>query len=127
MGARKRLGDLLIEEGLIDEQQLGSALGSQRQWGGRLGTVLVKHGFITEQQLIEFLSRRMGIPPVDFATVEIDRRALSALPEALARQHNVVPVAVRADGSKERLLLANSILVNVGYFRRRKKIYHLNI
>ena len=49
--ARIRLGDLLLQAGLIDEMQLQSAVARQRQWGGKLGDVLVTNGFIDEMML----------------------------------------------------------------------------
>ena len=45
---KKKLGELLIEAGLIDEMQLKSALSYQKEWGGRLGAVLIRKGFVQE-------------------------------------------------------------------------------
>lgn len=48
-----RLGEALLKAGLLDNFQLQSALGRQRQWGGRLGTALIELGFIDEGTLIK--------------------------------------------------------------------------
>jgi len=57
-----RLGELLIQSGVIDQPQLEKAIGVQRQEGGRLGEVLIKMGILKEEQLITTLSKQLGIP-----------------------------------------------------------------
>jgi MSHA biogenesis protein MshE len=56
MPPRKRLGQLLTELGVIDEHQLQSALGHQKQWGGKLGAILVQKGFCSEDQMVSATS-----------------------------------------------------------------------
>ena len=60
----RRLGDLLVAEGLITDAQLKQALGDQKGKTDKLGSILVKLNFITEEQLIGFLSRQYGIPSI---------------------------------------------------------------
>lgn len=62
--ARIRLGDLLLQAGLIDEMQLQSAVARQRQWGGKLGDILVNNGFIDEMMLWRGLSKLLSVPLV---------------------------------------------------------------
>ena len=55
MTERKRLGEMLVEAGMIDNMQLQSALGHQKQWGGKLGDILLEMDFISEHVLADFL------------------------------------------------------------------------
>src|SRR5881409_3438531 len=68
----RRLGDLLVADGLLTPAQLQKALGAQRGSTEKLGSVLIKLGFINEEQLIGFLSRQYGVPSITLAQLEID-------------------------------------------------------
>lgn len=83
---KKRLGDLLVEEQLISEAQLGSALQEQRQLGLKLGATLIHLGYISEDQLLTFLSRQLDIGIVDLLKVKIDHNAVQLIPEVHARR-----------------------------------------
>lgn len=102
---KKRLGEILLERGLIDVDQLNSALAHQRQWGMRLGTALVAKGFIAEGMLTRVLSESLGIPMVDLARVVVDQRALQVVPRRLAEQYDVFPIALREQPNGRRMLL----------------------
>jgi type IV pilus assembly protein PilB len=91
-GAHK-LGDLLIEAGKIDRNQLQQALEQQKVDGGRLGTQLVHLGYIDEDELVEFLSERYGVPPVDLKSLEIDETILGLISADVARKYTILPVA----------------------------------
>src|SRR5205814_1550652 len=65
MPPRKRLGQLLTELKVIDEAQLQSALGHQKQWGGKIGAILVEKGFCSEDQLVGAVGPRL--PPLRVA------------------------------------------------------------
>jgi type IV pilus assembly protein PilB len=69
--AYKRLGDLLISAGLINEQQLEQALELQSTTKQRLGTVLIENGMITEKQFINALEMQLGIEFADLSKVTI--------------------------------------------------------
>ncbi|HXH83107.1 MAG TPA: type IV-A pilus assembly ATPase PilB [Candidatus Tectomicrobia bacterium] len=88
----RRLGDLLVAEGLVTEEQLRQALGEQRGTPDKLGSVLVRLGFVSEQQLIGFLSRQYGIPSINLGNVEVDAEALKLVPAAIAKKHDVLPL-----------------------------------
>ncbi len=83
---RKRLGDLLVEEGIISEQQVEQALVAQRQTGLKLGDTLIHLGFLTEQQMLEFLSQQLAVPLIDLSRAEVDAEAVPLLPEVHARR-----------------------------------------
>jgi hypothetical protein len=102
---KKRLGEILLERGLIDVDQLNVALGHQRQWGMRLGTALVAKGFIAEGVLTRVLAESLGIPMVDLARVAVDPKALQLVPRRIAEQYDVFPISLRDQGKGRRLLL----------------------
>lgn len=90
----RRLGDRLLEAGLIRRAQLDLALARQQAAvGGRrpLGRLLVELGFVAERDLARILSLHLGMPVAPFALGEADTRAVGALPPDLCRRHRVVP------------------------------------
>lgn len=91
-GQKKKLGDLLLEAGLITQEQLVKALDIQRQSGDRLGNILVKQGFITERQMFEVLEFQLGIPYLDLDRTFLDLNVVRMIPVQVARAHNVIPV-----------------------------------
>ena len=93
--AYKRLGDLLLDIGLIDQAQLDQALSIQSKNKKRLGDVLIENGFITERQLIEALELQLGVEFIDLSKAVIPPEMAQVLSRNIAKKHSVVPV--RAD------------------------------
>lgn len=98
----KRLGDMLLELGLITQDQLKEALEFQSKEKERLGTILIKHNFITEGQLIDALRMQLGIDYIDLTKIDIAPEMSRYVPKNLAKRMNVVPVRI----SKDQLFLA---------------------
>lgn len=92
-GARRRLGDLLIEAGLLTEQQLKVALNEQRKWGGRLGRTVVELGFVTETAISQVLANQLDLPSIDLDTHELPVAAPTWLRLDLCERYGVFPVA----------------------------------
>lgn len=111
--ARKRLGQLLMERGLIDADQLNSALAYHRQWGMRLGAALVARGFIAEGTLTRVLSESLQIPMVDLAKVDVDSKALALLKASTCEQNQIFPIAIKSHKGRHTLLLAMADPLNV--------------
>jgi type IV pilus assembly protein PilB len=88
----RRLGDLLVAEGLITADQLRQALGEQKGKADKLGSVLVRQGSLTEEQLIGFLSRQYGIPSITLLNMDIDPDTLRLVPVHIAKKYEVLPV-----------------------------------
>ena len=93
----KRLGEMLVDVGVITEEQLGKALAMQKGSGKRLGTVLVDEHFITETQLIETLRMQLGIDFIDLNKAKIDPSMVNLVPKAIAKKERVVPVKLDRD------------------------------
>jgi hypothetical protein len=81
----RRLGDLLVAEGLVKEEQLRQALSEQKGKTDKLGSILVRLGFISEEQLIGFLSRQYGIPSITLTNLDIDGETLRLVPSTSRR------------------------------------------
>ncbi|HCE2833506.1 TPA: type II/IV secretion system protein [Vibrio parahaemolyticus] len=94
---RKRLGDLLVEEGIVSEDQIQQALSAQRSTGQKLGDALTDLGFITEKQMLEFLSQQLGLPLIDLGRAPVDADAVQILPEVHARRLRAMVVARNGD------------------------------
>ncbi|CAN5171322.1 type IV-A pilus assembly ATPase PilB [soil metagenome] len=87
-----RIGDLLLREGLITQEQLDRALREVREHGTRLGYNLIKLGFIKETDLTRMLGRQYRIPAVDLARFAVDPRIAKLIPGELALKHQVMPI-----------------------------------
>ncbi|MFH4895593.1 GspE/PulE family protein [Vibrio sp. Y42_MX_L11] len=94
---RKRLGDLLVEEGIVSEEQIQQALNAQRSTGQKLGDALIDLGFITEKQMLDFLSQQLGLPLIDLGRAPVDAEAVQILPEVHARRLRAMVVARNGD------------------------------
>ena len=96
-----RLGDILVQAGLIDELQLHTALAEQQQWGNRLGVALVKLGMIDEQELLQALSQKLGAPAVRLQGKRIDPAVLALVPRDLAERHACLPLFTKQEAGVE--------------------------
>ena len=89
--ARRKLGELLVEAGVIDEMQLQSALGEQKKWGGPLGQTLIELGFVSENALVRALSEQLNIPAVDLQAVSVSAEALQRLDHDFCLTYSCLP------------------------------------
>ncbi|MEZ4366291.1 MAG: hypothetical protein R2939_08370 [Kofleriaceae bacterium] len=91
--ARKRLGEMLIEAGVIDEPSLRAALAEQKRWGGTLGRALVELRLIDENTLVATLSAQLNFPSVDLDAIQIPDAVVALVPGDLCEHHSIVPFA----------------------------------
>ncbi|SJZ86373.1 GspE/PulE family protein [Selenihalanaerobacter shriftii] len=95
---KKRLGDILVEVGLITKEELNKALDKQRGSGEkRLGQVLKDMGLVTEDQVMGALEHQLGIPQVDLKKFIIDTDIVKLIPKALAERHMAIPIRQKND------------------------------
>src|SRR5712691_12523651 len=87
-----KLGDLLLKAKLITQEQLDTALKSQREEGGKLGEALVRIGALNENDITETLSQQFGVPSIDLANFDIDPAVIKIVPGDVARKYGVLPV-----------------------------------
>lgn len=101
---RKRLGDLIVEAGLITEEQLQETL-MDKSNSLKLGEALLQKGFITEQQLIEVLEVQLGIPHISLYGYPLDTNLFSLISKETASRNLVVPL--RKEGDKLLVAMAD--------------------
>jgi MSHA biogenesis protein MshE len=85
-----RLGDLLVQDALISNDQLTEALGEQQKSGRKLGKVLIDKGWLTEAQIARAVARQLHAPYVDLAHFPIRPETAQLLPEAAARRMRAI-------------------------------------
>jgi type IV pilus assembly protein PilB len=88
-----RLGEILIKESLITQDQLEKALEFQRSNGGKLGSCLTKMGFITDDDITGVLSRQYGVPSINLKYYEIDPNVIKLIPQDTALRYQVIPLS----------------------------------
>jgi len=81
-----RLGEILLQQGLLTDDQLRTSLEDRKRTGRRLGRVLVESGFVTEEQICEALARQLKIPFVNLKQFNVQPEVLAKLPESRARR-----------------------------------------
>lgn len=104
---KRRLGELLLDSGIISELELKTALEEQQRTKQRLGDVLLSQGILTEHQLIEVLEFQLGIPHVTLSRYQIDAKLSQLIPEAMAKRYRVLPI--RVDGRKLMVAMADPL------------------
>lgn len=95
--AKKRLPDMLLEQGLVTREQLQECMLLQRKSGQSLPKILVSKGYLSEENLVVTLSEQLGIPHIRLAHYTIPKEVLAEVPETLARQYQMLPISVTGD------------------------------
>ncbi|KAB8056665.1 MSHA biogenesis protein MshE [Janthinobacterium sp. FT14W] len=93
-----RLGEILVQQKLLTEQQLGQALTEQKRSGRKLGRVFVEHGFVTEEQISGALARQLDIPYINLKFFNINPELVRLLPETQARRFRALVLEDRREG-----------------------------
>jgi type IV pilus assembly protein PilB len=94
MKQKKRLGDLLVADGIITTKQLEKALELQKSSGQKLGAVLISQEWLTEGQLFKVLEEQFDIPFVDINTIYIDPKVPKLIAENIARKYTIIPIRI---------------------------------
>ncbi len=105
MSQRKKLGELLIEAGLLDDSRLQTALIDQTQWGRMLGITLVKLGFLAEVDLLRVLSQQFGHPFIDIDGKGIAPEVLELVPHDMSLENFCLPLLVKPAKPRDELYL----------------------
>ena len=90
MRRKIRFGDLLVQNGVISEEQLQSALAEQKRTGRKLGRTLTDLGYVAEDRLLNFLSQQLDVPFVQLRQYNFDNALIKKLPEAQARRYRAI-------------------------------------
>lgn len=105
----KKLGELLIERGIINTRQLEKALAVQQEKGGLIGEIFVELGFVKEEDIAQALTAQYGFPYLPLSNYEINPDVVNIVPGRVARQYLLVPI----DKIGNNLTLAMSNPLNI--------------
>lgn len=92
LNINKRLGDLLVEAGLLTMEQLNEALRKQKATGKKIGEILIDDAIISESDMIKTLELQLSIPYMELGKVYIDADVPKLINENLARRHTLIPI-----------------------------------
>lgn len=104
MAERIRLGELLVDAGLLSQATLAEALDRQKSDKRRLGELLVASGAVTEAQVTQVLSQQLSVPWVSLSHIDFSRQLLNLVPVETAQKYGVLPIYVRRGKNKEQTL-----------------------
>lgn len=106
----QRIGDYLVEQGLISQEQLEKVLAAQKESNGtkRFGDIVVELGFLSEVKFSQALAGKLRVQYVDLDNIDIDTEAVQKVPEALAKKHTVIAINIQG----KRLTVATDDPIN---------------
>ena len=91
---KKRLGQLLVDEGVITEEVMKKALAVQRESGEKLGEVLVNMGVTTNEQIVNAVKEQLGIPLIDLDNINVAQDIIDILPVNIAKKYEAIPIDI---------------------------------
>jgi len=111
MPPKKRLGDALVDQGIITQEQLMEALKVQKIKKMRLGQVILELGFANEEQILNVLSKQLGVPKISLEEYEINKNVLELVPAKIAQKHILIPLFI--DGKRLTIAMVDPLDVFV--------------
>src|SRR4030042_4238902 len=87
-----KIGELLIKESRITEENLQHALELQKKEAGKLGSILIRLGYVAEEDIAQVLSKQFGYPSINLSKFDIDEKVTELIKPEIARKHIVLPV-----------------------------------
>ncbi|HTF32534.1 MAG TPA: hypothetical protein VK714_02400 [Myxococcota bacterium] len=105
MARGPKIGEVLVQAGLIDEFQLEAGLAQQQRWGGRLGRALVQLGFLQEADFVRVLSKVLNVPVVRLAEKKPSPETIGLVPAELAEKYGCLPLFTKREGGANTLYL----------------------
>ncbi|MBU0604935.1 MAG: hypothetical protein KKH77_01455 [Candidatus Omnitrophica bacterium] len=88
----KQLGELLLDRGIINEEQLIKALNVQKEKGGLLGYILVSLGYVKEEEIAQAITVQYGFPYLPLECYDVNIDAMSLIPQNVAEQYNLIAI-----------------------------------
>lgn len=98
-GKRVRIGDLLLSQGIITQQQLDTALSEQKIRKTKLGETLIALGYVSQKDFSDVLSRQLGVESVDLRKEGLQDAAIRLVPEDIMKKYELVPFAIDENNS----------------------------
>lgn len=90
--ARRRIGELLVDAGLIQKEQLQEGLNTQAAKGGKIVETLIALGYLDAEAFVGFLARQPGVASIDLSKYEIPRELIELIPREMAVEHEIFPI-----------------------------------
>jgi len=87
-----RIGEILLQQGLLNQEQLAKAMEEQRITRNRFGTVVIGLGFVKEAQILKALEKQFGVPGIDVTSFQIDPSVLSLIPRETCAKYTIIPI-----------------------------------
>lgn len=98
---RSQLGELLVEMGLVEREQLLTALSQQKLSGGRLGRILAERRVVDEDRMAKAIAARLGLEAVSLSSLKIHERVLALIPGSVALKYGALPIAIKRTNQAE--------------------------
>lgn len=98
-GKRVRIGDLLLSQGMITQQQLETALSEQKIRKTKLGETLIALGYVSQKDFADVLSKQLGVESVDLRKEGLQDAAIRLVPEDIMKKYELVPFAIDENNS----------------------------
>jgi len=115
---RKKLGEILVEEGLVKDEHVQEALKRQKTTGELLGEAFVNLGYVTEMDIARAIVKQFGLPYIDAASYRITKEAIDAVPRDLMWQNDLIVM----DKIGKTLIVAVAGIVNGEVFEKLEKV-----
>jgi len=90
--AKRRIGELLVDAGLIQKEQLQEGLNTQAAKGGKIVETLIALGYLDAEAFVGFLARQPGVASIDLSKYEIPRELIALIPREMAVEHEIFPI-----------------------------------
>jgi type IV pilus assembly protein PilB len=120
---KKRLGEILIEDGRLTRESLEEALNHQKKEGGLIGQILIRLGYVSEEDVVAAVGKQLKIPYLPLANYSVNMEIMQKFPEEFCRRNGVV--AFDQDGQK--LFVTTSDPMNDGMIEELQKKWNLKI
>jgi len=119
----KQLGELLLERGIINQDQLDKALKVQKEQGGLIGRILVNLGYANEEEIAQAITVQYGFPYLPLGSYEVNLEAMKLIPQNVAEQYNLIAI----DRMGEMLTIAMSNPLNIQAVEDIEMISHCTV
>ncbi len=104
-GGKKRIGEILLEEGAISEENLKQALEYKSKFGGKLAEKFIELGFINEVTLLKALSKQYNVPCADLTKMKLEKAIIDRISPDVAKKHHVIPLVEKESDGRKTLFL----------------------
>jgi type IV pilus assembly protein PilB len=104
-GTKQTVESLMLQKGLLSEDQLEKAKNIQAQTLERLENIIVRLGFMSEKQILDLWAEFLGVSVIDLTNIKVDAKILSLIPEYQAKQYKMVPM--KKEGNRLTVAMAD--------------------